>query len=260
MIVIAGVSYPEMADSITPSNLNDLPFRADAFLGYIDGRWPDYAQIAAAHGNVPCYGLTVLGDGQHGDGTDSEPGNIDIAGAVTDTRAELARGVDRPIVYCPASWAAAMVQAHTDAGIARGAYRLLTAHYQGPTMPGAPIPGMHICGPASCRYGPGSDGTQWASYPTYDRSLLDPGFITANSHPGPRPTEEHQMKLVQATNVATGQTAQYLIRCSDVLHVPDTTCSGWAYQNTQAGVGPVEAVPWEVILWLNNSQTPTGAP
>jgi hypothetical protein len=174
-----------MADSITPANLTNLPFEADAFLGYVDGRWPDYAAIAAAHGNKPCYGLTVFGNPGAGDGTDSEPGNVSIAGCVTSTKGELARGVDRPIVYCPASWAAQMVAAHTAAGIDRAKYRLLTAHYGGPTATGAPIAGMHICGPATCGYGPGSDGTQWQSLNTYDRSILAPDFLAANPHPGP---------------------------------------------------------------------------
>lgn len=256
MITVAGVAYPEMADSISPANLNSLPFTPDAYLGYVDGRWPDYAQIAAQHGGKPCYGLTVTGNPNIGDGTDTEPGNVDIAGCVRATAAELARGVDRPIVYCPASWAAQVVQAHTAAGIDRSKYRLVTAHYGGPTMPGAPIPGMHICGPATCSYGPGSDGTQWQSLDAYDRSLLAPDFITAAAHPGPASTPEEYMKVVTATNPATGQSAEYLIRTQDVLHVPDNTCGSWAYAEFNGAQGQLEAVPWEIILWLNKGQVP----
>jgi hypothetical protein len=182
VISFGGVTYGEMADSITPANLNNLPFVPDAFLGYVDGRWPDYAQIAAQHGNKPCYGLDVFGN-PTGDGTDSEPGNASISQTVACTKADLARGVDRPIVYCPASWATAMVNAHAGAGIARSSYRLVTAHYGGPTAPGAPVQGMHICGPF-CGYGPGADATQWQSLNAYDRSILAPNFITAQSHPG----------------------------------------------------------------------------
>jgi hypothetical protein len=171
-----------MADSITAANLNNLPFVPDCYLGYVDGRWPNYVQIAAQHGNKPVYGLDVFGNAT-GDGTDSEPGNASIAATVACTKADLARGVDRPIVYCPASWATAMVNAHTGAGIARSKYRLVTAHYGGPTAPGAPIQGMHICGPF-CGYGPGADGTQWQSLNAYDRSILAPNFISAASHPG----------------------------------------------------------------------------
>lgn len=72
--------------------------------------------------------------------------------------------------------------------------------------------------------------------------------------------EDHMTKLVQATNPASNVTSQFVIRCSDVLYAPDATTSSWAYQNCNGGQGPLEAVPWEVILWWNHNQAPTGAP
>lgn len=197
MISFGGVTYAEMADSITPANLESLPFSPDAYLGYVDGRWPDYAQIAAEHGGKPVFGLTVFGNPAIGQGPDAEPGNIDIPAAVSCGEAELARGVDRPIVYCPAGWATGIVSALAAAGIGRNRYRLLTAHYQGPTAAGAPEPGMHICGPATCGYGPGADGTQWQSLPGYDRSLLAPGFLDAAPHPGPAPAQAQGAPMPQ---------------------------------------------------------------
>ena len=182
MFTVNGTTYYEMADAITPDN---LPPGKDAYLGYVDGRWPDYQAIAQREGGRPCYGLTVFGNPQIGDGTDSEPGNATIDQTVTATKGELARGVDRPIVYCPASWAAQMVDAHSSGGVDRSRYRLLTAHYQWPqTLPGFQ-PGQHFCGPATCGYGPGSNGTQWWNGPAFDLSILDPPFITAAAHPGP---------------------------------------------------------------------------
>lgn len=178
MITIAGVAYPEMADSIDPANLRNLPFVADAFLGYVDGRWPDYLEIAAEHPGVPVFGLTVWGDPSKGTGSDDEPGNTTVAQTPAITAGELARGVVLPVVYCPESWAGAMVQAHTAAGILRAKYRLLTAHYTGYA---------HICGPETCGCPVQADGTQWQFAGPYDRSILSPTFLAAPSHPGPAP-------------------------------------------------------------------------
>ena len=160
-----------MADSIVPAN---LPAGMDAYLGYVDGRWPDYQQIAASH-QVPCYGLTVLGSGWAGDGVDAEPGDATVEGAAACIAAELARGVDRPIGYCPQSWAASLVAAVTARGIARPAWRLLTAHYAG----------EHICGPATCGCPVQAAGTQWVDHGGWDESVLSDAFVTAAAHPGP---------------------------------------------------------------------------
>ena len=202
MLEVGGVTYYEMADAIDPQN---LPSGMDAYLGYVDGRWPDYAAIAQREGGVPCYGLTVFGSPSTGDGTDSEPGNADISQTVLATKGELARGIDRPIVYCPASWASDMVTAHTQAGIPRQTYRLLTAHYGwANTIPGLE-PSEHICGPTTCGYGPGSNGTQWKNdiAPGYDLSILDAGFINAIPHPGPSP-EENTMGTLTHFNDSQG--------------------------------------------------------
>lgn len=239
MIAVNGVTYAEAADSINPSSLLNLPFTPDAYLGYTDGRWPDYQQIAAQHPGKPVYGLTVLGNGQAGQGDDAEPGNITVAQAVNDTVAELARGVDRPIKYCPQSWAWQMVVAHSQRGIQRYRYRLLTAHYQGPTMPGATITSMHICG-AICGCPVEADGTQWASYPTYDRSLLKPDFITATPHPGPPPQEDEMIAEIWHDNIN-----QYIVFANGTkIHVPDAA-SGSALETAPALV--YRQVPTELL-------------
>lgn len=79
------------------------------------------------------------------------------------------------------------------------------------------------------------------------------GSQPAANHPN---SQEEYVKIVTATNPATGQSAEYLIRTIDVLHVPDNTCGTWAYNEFNGGQGPLEAVPWEIILWLNKGQTP----
>lgn len=161
-------------DSVNPLT---LPAGGDFYLGYVDGRWPDYVEIARLHGNVPVYGLTVFGSKVIGDGTDVEPGNADIRTASLATQAELARGVVRPIAYTMASWVDQVVADHTALGMARGSYRLISAHYG---------LGEHICGPSTCgECQADPDGTQWTSLAAYDITTTLDSFIDTPSYPGP---------------------------------------------------------------------------
>ena len=61
-----------MADSVDPSQ---LPEGMDAYLGYVDGRWPSYTEIARRFGEKPVFGLTVFGEPSIGRGVDVEPGD-----------------------------------------------------------------------------------------------------------------------------------------------------------------------------------------
>lgn len=184
---------PTMLDSIDPAQIalairNGA--RPDALLGYSDGRFDDYRQIAAEAGGLPVYALDVYGNTANAEGEDTEPGNISVPGAAAALAAEKARGVDRPIGYCPESWAQALVGAASAHGLSASAtaagrtdWRLLTAHYgQGP----------HICGPSTCGCQVEANGTQWIDVGPHgenvDQSILDANFITAASHPGPAPT------------------------------------------------------------------------
>lgn len=136
-----------MADSVTPGN---LPGGYDAYAGYIDGRWPDYAAIAAAH-NVPCLSVAVTAAAD-ADCLDVETGDATPGQAPAWVRRQ-APLVPRPVVYAAASSMAAVLAALTAAGIPRTGVRLWSAHY------GA---GEHICGPGTCKLTPvAMDGTQW---------------------------------------------------------------------------------------------------
>lgn len=197
MIVIDGTTYGRMADSIIPAN---LPGGMDAYLGYVDGAWADWLAIVAAHPGVPVFGLDVYGQ-PVGSGVDSEPGDATIAQAVLAINGDLARGVQRPIAYCPASWANPFVAALADSRIARNQYRLLTAHIDGPTMPGGQ-PGQHICAQNVCGYaGAGADGTQWIFHPGWDESLVYGLFLNATPHPGPPPPPSKPTPRVQDPQV-----------------------------------------------------------
>lgn len=176
-----------MADSINPAA---LPAGYDAYLGYVDGTWADLKAVAAEHGNVPVYGLSVTG-GSISSGVDTEPGNVDVEGAAAALAADKTFGVDRPIGYCMESQAAALVAAAGRHGLSaspfrsqRSDWRLLTAHTGW---------GPHICAPFTCGSPVEADGTQWAqNIPglnggLIDESLLDDTFTAAAPHPGPPP-------------------------------------------------------------------------
>lgn len=163
---------PVMFDSITPSN---LPGGGDAYLGYPDGRWPDYLAIAAAHGNVPVFALSVFGTVGVGGGVDYEPGDASLLQAAEYISAERAY-VSRPLGYCDWEHAPGLVAAVTEQGVPRNQWRLLVAHW------GA---GAHICGPTTCKLAVQADGTQWLNAPGYDQSEVSADFLHANPHPGP---------------------------------------------------------------------------
>lgn len=186
-----------MFDSITPAN---LPAGGDAYLGYPDGRWPDYLAIAAAHGNVPVFALSVFGTVGVGGGVDYEPGDATLLKAAEYISAERAY-VSRPLGYC--SWADApgLVAAVTEQGVPRNQWRLLVAHW------GA---GAHICGPTTCKLAVQADGTQWLNTPSYDQSEVSADFLHANPHPGPtappKPVvvPEEDEKMVVLASVTAG--------------------------------------------------------
>lgn len=232
----------------------------DAQAGYINGIWANYWEVKARFPNKPVLSITVNAAGD-ADCLDIENGDATADQAPAWVRRQQARGVHRPCLYTSVSNVATLMRYLTAAGIQRAEVRLWVAHYNNVA---------HICSP-SCGDGTPvtADGTQWRSTNSYDESLLLDDFFAsapaapsapapAPAAPAPTPThsQEEYMKLVTATNPSTGKAAQYLIRSTDVLHVPDGICSAFAYKEFNGGQGELEAVEWEVILWLNKGQVP----
>lgn len=183
-----------MADSTNPAA---LPDGFDAYLGYADGRWPDYQTIAAKFGGKPVYALSVFGTDGVGGGVDNEAGDATTAQAAAYIKREIAASVDRPIGYCPESWAASLVAECNAIGIPRSSWRLLTGHYA--TVNGQPW--AHICGPSTCGCPVQADGTQWVDHGPYDESLLDDNFIGGTRpapHPAPVPEEDDMPYIIES--------------------------------------------------------------
>lgn len=167
-----------MADSITPGN---LPPGYDAYLGYTDGRWPDFQAEVQRFPGAHIVGLTVLGGNDVADGCDIENGDLSPQSGAAWIAGRIAAGAHRPIAYASVSAMPSLLIELAARGIARASVRLLSAHY------GA---GEHICGPGTCGlvHIP-MDGTQWtdaapgAGGAAIDASVLADDFFGAAPHP-----------------------------------------------------------------------------
>lgn len=134
-------------------NASALPAGADAYLGYVDGYWPDFEDEVKKFTSAHIIGLTVY-DIQQGDGCDIEKGDLTPQQGAQWVQAAMGR-VNRPIAYADVSDMETVIAELNSAGVARSDYRVMTAHWG---------VGAHICGPTTCRF-PGltqeADGTQW---------------------------------------------------------------------------------------------------
>lgn len=166
-----------MLDSIYVAN---LPGGADAYLGYVDGRWATFSELKARFPHTHLLSMAVFASSD-ADGCDCEAGDLTPAQVPPWVLRQRRRGVARPVVYASASAMSEVMRQLTMHAITRGEVRLLSAHYL--TRSGRHWP--HICGPSTCAYPgvPACDGTQWtdraagAGESLIDESLLLPGFF-----------------------------------------------------------------------------------
>lgn len=171
----------------------------NAYAGYVNGR---YANISGVRAYAKAQGAQVVDISVFagGDATclDVEPGDATPAQAPQWVGRQLARGVQRPIVYSSASQMDAVLRNLRGAGISRGQVRLWAAHYGS---------GKHICGPATCHLvSVACDGTQWTDRShgrSLDESVLaDNFFRAADSHPTSRAADSHPMLQLEDTGDA----------------------------------------------------------
>lgn len=156
-----------MADSIYPAN---LPPGYGAYAGYVDGRWPDFAQIAKRFPAAKLLPIAVF-PADNATCLDIETGDATPGQAPAWVKRQQARGISRPVLYASVSVMPEVLGALSSAGISRASVRLWSAHY------GA---GQHICGPYSCKWPgvPAMDGTQWSdSAPGLNGSQVDASIL-----------------------------------------------------------------------------------
>ena len=166
---------------------------ADAFAGYVDGRWPTFPLLdALAPPGTHLLSIAVFAI-DNADCLDIETGDATNAQAPEWVSRQLHAGASRPCLYTSASNVGALVTAMR--GFSRSQYRIWSAHYSG----------KHTCGPASCGAAPvPCDGTQWtdASHGrSLDESVLADDFF--GSDPPPAVTSQE----IEMFPITTGQDA-----------------------------------------------------
>jgi len=200
--------------------LNDqFPAGAAAYAGYVDGGvgdQPNYAYVVRTFPKAEHLSIALFAD-NNADALDVEPG----ASAPSDIPGwyarQVARGVQRPVIYASASTMNdSILPVLSQAGIARARTRLWSAHYG---------LGEHICGPRSCgALSVDADGTQWTSSArglVLDQSLLLENFFAPANQQG---TERHGGRIAV-------RAAQQWPRVFTVIAVPP----GSAHHNRARG-------------------------
>ena len=165
-------------------DITQIPSGATAVAGYVSGRWPTAAHLAATFPRAQLLTIAVTA-ADDAECLDIETGDATPADAAGWYERQKARGITRPCLYASASvMESSVVAVILAAGIARTSVRLWSAHY---TLE------PHICGPASCReMSIEADGTQWtdrAMGRALDESLLAADFFGATPPPAQNWTE-----------------------------------------------------------------------
>lgn len=129
-----------MYDSV---DVSQIPATAEAVAGYTSGAWPTFPVLVQRFPHAHRLSIAV-NSGEDADCLDVETGDAYAAEAPAWFRRQIKLGKKLPCFYANSSTMPAVIAALHAAEIARGQYRVWTAHYTG-----AP----HI--------EPGSDATQW---------------------------------------------------------------------------------------------------
>jgi len=158
-------------------HVSALPGGADAYAGYVDGKWPTFAALKRRFQGSGAHllSIAVFASG-NASCLDIEKGDATIAQAPGWVKRQLAGGARRPCLYTSAGNMDALVKALNTAGITRTEIRLWSAHYG---------QGKHICGPHTCGQTRHScDGTQWTDSAlgrSLDESVLLSNFFSLSA-------------------------------------------------------------------------------
>lgn len=157
------------------------PTGAYAYAGYIDG-YADFDWLRQNRSGAHLLSITVRGNAT-ARCIDVEPG-ASTQGQIPGFLDHWKGRNEKPVLYLMAGQAGGICGWLSGLGHKRSSYVLWTAHVG---------QGEHICGPATCGYGPGSNGTQWtwtAMGRSLDQSIIDDSFFEP---PKPKPVP-HELK------------------------------------------------------------------
>lgn len=119
----------EMYDDV---NVSLIPVAAQAVAGYVDGKWPTYAQLVKKFPHAQHIVSIAVFAADNAEVLDVEPGDATVAQAAAWVKRQHGRGNKRPVVYTAASWGQSLVNALTAAGLVYGVdYLWWSAHYTG---------------------------------------------------------------------------------------------------------------------------------
>lgn len=166
------------------ANAANYPFGAYAYAGYIDG-YVTYPWLEANRKGAHLLSITVRNNNA-ARCIDVEPG-ASTQGAMPGFLNAHRGDKLKPVLYLMAGQATSICDWLGSLGHHRSSYVLWTAHVG---------QGMHFCGPATCGYGPGSNGTQWtwtAQGKALDQSIIDDSFFGGKSpQPNTQPLQPAQ--------------------------------------------------------------------
>lgn len=158
-----------MFDSV---DVQEIPRNAPAVAGYVGGKWPTFPLLLKMFPRAWKVPIAISAsedaqclDVEQGDATTSEAANW--------VERQVARGVQKPILYCSVLVVPDLMAHLRAAGIERRDIRLWTAHYT--FRP-------HICSPHTCGElrETTADATQWTDEAlgrNLDESLCGPHFF-----------------------------------------------------------------------------------
>jgi Putative peptidoglycan binding domain len=239
---------------------DQFPAGAAAYAAYIDGgigNQPNYAYIVSAFPEARHLSIALFAS-DDADALDVESGASvpsDIPGWFA---RQVARGVQRPVIYASVSTMESLVRpVVASLPGAVSAVRLWTAHY-------GSVLGPHVCGPSTCgELSVSADGTQWTSNAmglVLDQSILADDFFGA-----PAPASWTETLMQELPEVRQGATGTYVrtvqFQCGERGHAvavdgsfgPVTSAAVKACQ-AAAGVaqdGVVGPVTWAALLGVS---------
>lgn len=161
-----------MYDAVT---VVDLPAGADAYAGYVDGRYANIGAIRARFPATRTLAIAVRATTTDADALDVENGDATPDQVPGWVAARHALGDPRPVVYASVSAIAEIMTQLSSHDIVRAQVRLWSAHYTT----------RHICNPGCYPTMPvTADGTQWIDHGGYDESVLSDNFFSGGPTPG----------------------------------------------------------------------------